>query len=63
MTKEDTIETHYDKKNEMLMLNTSVMLSKWCIRCYPKKEGAEFTWQGHSLCEECFKHYLPQRDE
>ena len=59
MTKEDTIVTHYDKKNEMLMLNTSVMHSKYCVRCYPdKKVPAVFNYGGHSLCEKDFRWFL-----
>lgn len=33
----------------------SILASKWCVKCYPKKAYAEFTFQCSSLCEECFK--------
>ena len=41
---------------EVHLQSPTLMYSKWCVRCYPnKREGAEFTYHGNSLCEECFK--------
>jgi len=36
-------------------LENSILASKWCVNCYPKKEYAFFINEGDSLCEECFK--------
>lgn len=43
------------KDTEMEPMPQGVSISKWCVKCYPEKAQAEFTFQGDSLCEECFK--------
>ena len=32
-----------------------ILISKWCVKCYPQKEWALFTYKGNSLCEKHFK--------
>ena len=46
-----------------LTIESCLMGSNWCIRCYPEKVYAQFIWKGHSLCEECFKIYESNRKE
>jgi len=46
-----------------ISIDNQLLGTNWCISCYPEKIYAQFIWQGHSLCEECFKIYLPKRQE
>jgi len=40
--------------------NACVIASKYCVRCYPKKVYAEYTYKGDSLCEGCLKEEVAQ---
>lgn len=49
---------HCDKcsyETDAIDIPLAIMLSKWCVKCYPKQIQAEFTFQGNSLCEKCFR--------
>lgn len=35
-----------------------LLLSKWCVNCWPTKTPSEFTYRGDSLCEKHFEGRL-----
>ena len=36
-------------------MEETLLWTKWCVHCYPKKSPAYYIYKGNSICEECLK--------